>query len=375
MLGTTDSHPEPSPAIGVHPGHTVECRHLCRQGRQLGVDITLDALDDDGERLRRVAFEVGAQRLGDLAGRCGLREHSVVRRAELHPQERRAEQQQDGDDAEGDGDRPTHHARRHAVPEAVLLALGAATAEHPQGVDAVADDGEQRRQGDDRRHHRQQHDGDAGVGERPQEVLREDEQRRERHGDGEGADGDRPACRLDRPHDRLLDGAPVAQLLPVAGDDEQAVVDGEAEPERGGQVDGVDRDVGQRAHDVQRQERAEHGEHADEQRQRRGEETAEHEHEQQQRDRDGDALRSAEVALDRLGDVGEHRLGPADADVQAGDGVALDGVAHVGHDLLGRRFVVVDAHEHEGGVAIGVAERRRAAEAPVRRHLGDAVDR
>ena len=177
MLGTTESHPEPSPTIGVHSRHAVERRHVGGEGRQLAVDITLDALDDDGERLRRVAFELVAQGLRDVPGWRRLGEHSVIWRAELHPQERRAEQQQDGDDAEGDGDRPTHHPRRHAVPEAILLALALATAEDAQGVDAMTDDGEQRRQRDDRRQHCHQHDGDSCVGEGPQEVLGEHEQR------------------------------------------------------------------------------------------------------------------------------------------------------------------------------------------------------
>ena len=175
------------------------------------------------------------------------RQHPVVGRAEADPQERRAEEQQDGDDGDRDQQRPPHHATGDAVPEALVLGLRRSVPEDAERVDPGADDGEQRRQGDDRRDHRQQHDGDAGVGERAQEVQREHEQRRERHGDGEGAERHGAPGGLDGADDGVVDAAPGAQLLAEAGDDEQAVVDGQAEPERRRQVDREDRHVGERA--------------------------------------------------------------------------------------------------------------------------------
>ena len=63
---------------------------------------------------------------------------------------------------------------------------------------------------------------------------------------------------------------------------------------------------------VQRQERAEHGDDADEQRQRRRDQAAEHDEQQQQRDRDGDQLGPPEVALDRRADVETDGLRAAD---------------------------------------------------------------
>ena len=54
---------------------------------------------------RRVAGEVAAQLIADLASRGRARQHAVVGEAPLHPEERHAEQQQQRDDGKPDRDR------------------------------------------------------------------------------------------------------------------------------------------------------------------------------------------------------------------------------------------------------------------------------
>ena len=231
-----------------------------------------------------------------------------------------------------------------------------------QRVDPRADDGQQGRQRDDRRRPwRQQHDGDAGVGERAQEVLREHQQRGQRHRHGERADGDRPTGRLDGAHDRGLDAATGAQLLAVPGHDEQAVVDGQAETERRREVDGVDRHVGDRADHVQRQERAE--------RRRARRRTAAARRRPGRRTRTsrsssviGMAIISAraEVALDRRADVGEDRLGSrrprprSRRSWRCGRGRAMSSTPSSTSSSWPSTMA-----EDEGAVAAGAPQRRR----------------
>ena len=217
------------------------------------------------------------------------------------------------DDRGAHDDRTSHHSAGRAVPESLLTgAAGRAPGTPAGGRCRVPTTANRAGRVTIDADHRQQHDGDPGVGERPQEVEREDEERTERHGDGQRADQHGASGGLDGADHGVVHRASGAQLLPVAGHDEQAVVDGQAEAESGGQVDGVDRHVGDRPDDEQGEERAQHGDDADEQRQRRGDQSAEHEQQQHQRDRDGDHLGAHEVALDRRTDVDPDGIGPAD---------------------------------------------------------------
>ena len=134
-------------------------------------------------------------------------------------------------------------------------------------------------------------------------------------------------------------GAAAGDLLAVARDDEQAVVDREAEPEPGDEVEREDRDRGQLARDAEHQEGADDREAADEQRQQRGDEAAEEQQREQEEDREGEQLGGAQVALDLvvdllLGDApGRRRVTPGSSANSVGD--PLGGVLRLA--VVGRR--------------------------------------
>ena len=213
--------------------------------------------------------------------------------------------------ATGTGRRITATAMRCQKPSSLTVRRPLADRE---AVDAAAEGGEDRRQHDDGEDAGEDGDGHAGVGEAAQEGEGEHEQRAQRRRHGEGAEGTvRPAVRTVRTHGvvRLVAGA---QLLAEAADDEQRVVDGEAEAHRGGEVEGEDRDLGDQVDEPQHDERADDRQRADGERQRRRHDAAEHEQQQDEGDRQGDHLGPDEVLLDRRADLVEDLGEAADAD-------------------------------------------------------------
>ena len=101
-----------------------------------------------------------------------------------------------------------HHELREPVPEALgrraRVALGAAVQERGgERVDPLAEQGEDRRQDDQRDRRRDQRDQRAAEPHRVEEALREDEQRGERAGDGQRAEQHRAAGGRHRPAHRL----------------------------------------------------------------------------------------------------------------------------------------------------------------------------
>lgn len=103
--------------------------------------------------------------------------------------------------------------------------------------------------------------------------------------------------RVDGGLHRLRDVAPRVRVLPEPGEDEQAVVDGEAEAVRRHDVHQVDRHRGDgrdRAEDGQRRD---HRQTGNDERERRGDRAAGHEHEQDQGDGRGHELGLLQVGL------------------------------------------------------------------------------
>ena len=233
--------------------------------------------------------------------------------------------------------------------------------------------GEQRGQGDRRRERGDEDDGDTRVGEGAQEVEREDEQRRERHRDRQRAERHRSARTFDGAHDRSVRVVARVQLLPEAGHHEQRVVDRKPESERGRQIDREDRDVRDRRDQRQREERPDDRDAADDERQRRRHEAAEHEHQQDERDRDRDGLGAREVGLDRLADLVEHGFAAAERHGQRAL-LARQLVADRGERVLDLRIGAVHPGEHERGVTVGAAQWRRRTEVPVGADRTDVVD-
>ena len=135
--------------------------------------------------------------------------------------------------------------RRHRRPEASWR-RGAAP------VDAVARDPQQRRQqGDGGEHHHQHDQGDPDA---PGGDERDpgDGETQDRHDDGATGEDDRPAGGGQGAADGVLDVAALGEVLTEAGQDEQRVVDADAESDHGSDHDRPAGDVDDVRHQGQR---------------------------------------------------------------------------------------------------------------------------
>ncbi len=225
-----------------------------------------------------------------------------------------------------------------------------AQARRREGVDALAEDHQQRRQrgqrddaGDDR--------GDRpGRTHRVQKARREDEQAQHRRGDRQRAEDDRPARGAQRLGDRFAAGPQALHLLAIARQDEQRVVDRQPESEPDREVQREDRQQRDLVDDPQAEERAHDRQQPDEQRQQRGDPAAEDQQRQHEQQRERQHLRARQVLRDTIGDLW-HR------DRVAADGDAADALQLARDALTGRALV---------GVAVQV--RGDVAGPPVTRH-------
>ncbi len=155
----------------------------------------------------------------------GGREREPQRRDRGHQQQRGGEQ--------GDESRAAHDAAGEPVPAALLGGLGGARggaleASWGERVDAGAErdeHGGEHEQRDEAGGER--HDGAADA-HRVEEADREDEHRGEGACDGERAVEDGAAGGLERAEERLAGVGAGGELLAVAGEHEQGVVDAEA---------------------------------------------------------------------------------------------------------------------------------------------------
>ena len=273
----------------------VEPAHALRLQRR-----ALAIVHDQHDRAGVGARELAAQQVGAAARLGPGRQRGGVVGAEADLAQRQAQHDERDGDRHHDRPRARHHDVGDAVPEG---GRGAVRAHERQaeGVHARTEDGEQggqkREAVEDGRHHddhpRQPHRADR-AGAQQQEARQAD-------GDGDAGEHDRAARRRERAGQRL--GAVAAtQLLAEAADDEQRVVDGDAQADHADDVVGVGRDRREPAeHDSAGQARRD-GQHADQQRQRGGHRRAEDQQEQRQHQRQHDELRAAQV---RPGDLGE----------------------------------------------------------------------
>ena len=179
------------------------------------------------------------------------RQHVRIHADEPRMEERQAERDQHRGGSEARRRIP-HHPVGEPVPAAALVgSRGALGRPLPTGrrecVHPRAEQCEERGQHRQRDEARERSDDQPSDRHRAQEAEREDEQRAERGGDGDRTERDRAAGRLHR-HPQRLCARPVAhELLPIARHEQQAVVDREAEPRAG---DEVEREDGDRRHAV-----------------------------------------------------------------------------------------------------------------------------
>ena len=104
------------------------------------------------------------------------------------------------------------------------------------------------------------------------------------------------------------------ELLAEARDEEEAVVDREAEAEGRREVLGEHRHACERGKHTQHEERAHHGDTPADEGEQRSHDRAVHDEQEHERDGYGDELGGQEAALDQRVDLVEGRTEPADAD-------------------------------------------------------------
>ena len=255
------------------------------------------SIRDRGDRGVAPTDVLPAERLGDLAGARRRRQRRRIDADEVHAQggDRKDDQHGCGDGCHAA--RPPHDPGGEPRPAAaggeLLQAL------RRQRVDPRAEpveEGRQRHERDDAGRQRHEH---AAEAHRVEELLREDEQAGHRRCHGERAEDDGATRAPHRRRERLGTVPVPCRLLAPPRDDEERVVDREAEPEP---RDEVQREDGERMHvdrDPEPEERERDRAGADERRQERGDEAAKHPERQQQDERERDQLGPAEIALDR----------------------------------------------------------------------------
>ena len=202
---------------------------------------------------------------------------------------------------------------------------------------------------------------------RVEEALREDEQRGQRHRDRDRGEEHRPPRRVQGAPHGVDTGPRLRDLLAVARDDEQAVVDRQPQPQTGGQVEGEDRDRDELVGEAQQQEGADDRQPADQQRKQRRDRAAEEEQREQEEEGEGEELGHPQVLLDLLVDLLLGERDPADRD----PGPALE----VGRDPLRRVLLLLVVgrlqSDREVGRIAAVGEEVRALGLEVAGDRGD----
>ena len=198
-----------------------------------------------------------------------------------------------------------HHPVGESVPTSSLVGARsplrrALPAGRRERVHVRAEQGEERRQHRQRDEAGERRDDQPTQGHRPQKPEGEHEQRRERSCDRDRAEGDRAPGRLEGRAQRFDAGAVPDELLPVTRDEQQAVVDREAEARARHEVE---REDGDRRHVVDHADQGQRDhdrEAARDQRQRGGDHAPEDPQREQEEQWKRDQLRAQEVVL-RLG--------------------------------------------------------------------------
>src|SRR6185312_3112886 len=217
-------------------------RVVPQRGQTVGIGERAVHGDEERRRRQRQRREIAREPIGDATRLFARRQRAHVGARRTQAQEGRGQEQERGGDGDGDGDAAPDHASREAPPPRRRRRDRAT----PQGADASALDAraerqQERRQDDERQRGGEHDDGDAADGDRAEERLREDEQAAQRGADGQAGEEDRAAggghgagagaLALDgRGREQAARGG---ELLAVAAQDEERIVDGDAEAEDG----------------------------------------------------------------------------------------------------------------------------------------------
>lgn len=243
--------------------------------------------------------------------------------------------------------------RRHTVRELIPRAQeGEHGGEHDQGRPAS-----------------EEHDRDTRVGERAQEDEREDQEGAGRRSHGEGTTGHGPPGVRHRLLQRGGGVVPGQQLFTKPADDEEAVIDGQAQSQDGGQVHRVDRDRCDAVEDPEHEQRADDRHGADREGHGGSDERTEHEQEEQEGERYGERLGMQQIAFD-------HRVDFMERGTEATDGkgdAAVRGLQCGGDDRFPVRDLVLipgDASDDHGVPVVGDTQEAAGLRAPIGHDVG-----
>jgi hypothetical protein len=175
----------------------------------------------------------------------------------------------------------------------------------PSTVDPLAEQGEQRGHDEQRAEGGEDGNDRAAGADRVEEALGQQRQRRHRRGNGEAGEDHRAPGGLDQAAVRLTAGAVALELLAVAGDEQQAVVDRQPKPHRGGDVQREDGGVDELRHHQEGEEGAADRDHPHQQGDRGRDDSPEDDQQQQGQQREGDQLGPDQVGVDGVVDLVE----------------------------------------------------------------------
>ena len=205
------------------------------------------------------------------------------------------------------------------------------TPRHPYAkrIDPRTENGEQRRQNSERCHHVHKDGSHPAKPHGAQEVLREEQQRRERYRHRHTGEGHRASRRCHRPgqcdFDTVSSTASRLELLAESADDEEGVVDSQTEAHHRHDVDGEDRHVTEKGQNAEQGKGAQDRQTADRERKAGCGQAPEHQDEQHHEDRQRQRLRLADVLLHLGSDLGVDRdVAPAQRGQPRGFEVVCD---------------------------------------------------
>jgi hypothetical protein len=186
------------------------------------------------------------------------------------------------------------------------VARRAARARDPQRLDPPTGEAEQRRQQRHRGHHRHEHGEDRRQRDALQVGEAHQEQPEQRDDDRRAGHQHRVPGGADRLHDRLVRRLAARHRRAVAGEDQQRVVDADADAEHAGDRGRPVRHVHHRSQKTDERRRDAEPEQRGEERQPRGDQRPEGDHEDERRDQQADRLGRQLALLRGLDDLAAH---------------------------------------------------------------------
>ena len=322
----------------------------------------------DQQRAVVAGAEARCHQVVRLPFRGGLRCRADVLLAEVQGEERDDQRDQDqGRSADGEprvaGDGPGPRAPEPALR---MLRLRPQERRHTDRLEMRADQREHRRQQGDCRQHCGDHRQGGRVAERRDERDPRDGQRDERDHHGAAREDDRGPGRPHGPGDRVVELHTFAQLVAVPADEEERIVDADAEPDHRRERRGDRRNAGDVAEQPDQGQAGGQADDCGHDRHAHGDEGTEREREDDHGGEEADRIAAPGV---RLGQLGADRAPDGDLHPCLQSGVS--GVEDVLRDLLGQ---LVAADVEQDGDVRGLAVLADQGCAALAERAGGGVD-